>query len=70
VGKKTPNNLEILQGSLSLCELFGRTFCSIFGINGEPCGNGRRRIVSGKGAADLTSDQHASVLKTRRKAVI
>jgi len=27
-------------------------------------------FVAGKGAGDLTSDQHASVLKTRRKAVI
>jgi len=58
------------QFGLSLCELFGTTFCSIFGTNGEPCANGRPHIVSRKGVGDLTSDEHASVLKTRRKAVI
>ena len=55
---------------LSLCELFGLTFCALFGIDDEPCGNGRPHIVSGKRSGDLTSDQRASVLKTRHEAVI
>ena len=55
---------------LSLCELFGRIFCSIFGINGEACRSERPHIVPGKAAGDLTRDQHEKVLKTRHKAVI